>query len=317
MRVGVVVLPEHRWEQARAVWRGVEDMGFDHAWTYDHLSWRSLREGPWFGTYATLTAAATVTERIRLGTLVTSPNFRHPVTWAKEIMSIDDISGGRVIAGIGAGGGGYDAEVLGQAQLSAREKALRFHEFVELADGLLRRETHDYEGRFYTARGARMAPGCVQRPRVPFAIAATGPRGLRLAARFGQMWVTNGDPKRFAAVPEAESLRLIRDQLRQFGLACEEAGRDVAEVATMVNGSVVGEEPLASVERFVDFAGSCAQAGFTDLTVHYPRPEGPFASDLRVFERIARDALPVVRRMQPAPPRGTAADTEKCSGREN
>ena len=77
----------------------MEDRGFAHGWTYDHLAWRDLAEQDWFGTIPTLTAAATVTTRLRLGTWVTSPNFRHPVTLAKDLMTLDDISGGRVIAG--------------------------------------------------------------------------------------------------------------------------------------------------------------------------------------------------------------------------
>jgi hypothetical protein len=79
VQVGVVILPEHRWADARAIWRRAEELGFGHAWTYDHLAWRSLRDAPWFGAVPTLTAAALASQRIRLGTLVASPNFRHPV----------------------------------------------------------------------------------------------------------------------------------------------------------------------------------------------------------------------------------------------
>ena len=78
LRVGLVILPEHRWVEAAPRWRAAEEYGFDHVWTYDHLGWRSLVDGPWFDAVATLTAAATVTGRIRLGTFVASPNFRHP-----------------------------------------------------------------------------------------------------------------------------------------------------------------------------------------------------------------------------------------------
>ena len=84
MRVGVVVLPQQRWSQAAPIWAAVEQMGFDHAFTYDHLAWRDLADEPWFATVPTLTAAATVTSRVRLGTWVASPNFRHPVPFAKE-----------------------------------------------------------------------------------------------------------------------------------------------------------------------------------------------------------------------------------------
>ena len=94
MRIGIVVLPQQRWSEASARWRAVEQMGFDHGWTYDHLSWQDLAEEPWFATVPTLTAAAMVTSRIGLGTWVASPNFRHPVPFAKELMTVDDISSG-------------------------------------------------------------------------------------------------------------------------------------------------------------------------------------------------------------------------------
>src|SRR5438105_6923295 len=113
MRLGVVILPVLPWSTAQSVWRRAEELGFDHAWTYDHVAWRTLRDRTWFAAVPTLTAAALATSRIRLGTLVASPNFRHPVPFARELISLDDISGGRLTVGVGAGGLGDDATVLG------------------------------------------------------------------------------------------------------------------------------------------------------------------------------------------------------------
>jgi alkanesulfonate monooxygenase SsuD/methylene tetrahydromethanopterin reductase-like flavin-dependent oxidoreductase (luciferase family) len=80
MRPGTVVLPVRRWhEGGRDQWTRAEELGFHTAYTYDHLSWRSFRDGPWFGALPTLTAAATATDRLRLGTLVTSVKPRSPV----------------------------------------------------------------------------------------------------------------------------------------------------------------------------------------------------------------------------------------------
>jgi len=193
MRVGVVILPELRAAALRTIWRRAEQLGFAHAWTYDHLAWRSLRDAPWFAAVPTLAAAALATRRLRLGILVASPNFRHPVPFARELITLDDLSGGRFTLGIGAGGEGWDATILGQAPWSTRERADRFAEFVCLTDQLLRQPATSYSGRFYSANEARCVPGCVQLPRIPFAIAATGRRGMRLAARYGQLWVTTGD----------------------------------------------------------------------------------------------------------------------------
>src|SRR2546423_9597055 len=93
MRVGVVVLPDVPWAQGRQRWQRVEEYGFQHGWTYDHLGWRELVDGPWFDAVPTLTAAATATTTLRLGTFVASPNFRHPVSFARAVTALDDISG--------------------------------------------------------------------------------------------------------------------------------------------------------------------------------------------------------------------------------
>ncbi|WP_231591298.1 LLM class flavin-dependent oxidoreductase [Saccharothrix sp. ST-888] len=177
MRLSTVILPTRRWSEGQKIWQRAEDLGFHTAYTYDHLSWRSFRDDTWFGAIPVLTAAATVTERIRLGTLVASPNFRHPVTLAKELLTLDDISGARLTAGIGAGGPGFDTTVLGQKAWSAKERADRFAEFVPLLDKLLTRDATTEQGHRYAAVEARNIPGCVQRPRIPFYLAATGPRG--------------------------------------------------------------------------------------------------------------------------------------------
>src|SRR6478672_7619203 len=182
MRLGVIIRPDARWSEAGQRWQRAEELGFDHAWTYDHLAWRSLRDAPWFGAIPTLTAAAAITTSIRLGPLVASPNFRHPVPFAKELMTLDDVSGGRLVVGLGAGSDGWDAEVLGEARWSASERFARFAEFTELLDVALRSPVTSYRGTFYSASGARGIPGCVQQPRAPFAIAAAGPRGMEIAA---------------------------------------------------------------------------------------------------------------------------------------
>jgi len=295
MRAGIVILPVARWSRAVESWRRADACDFHSAWTYDHLSWRSFREQPWFGAVTTLTAAATATERIRLGTMVTSPNFRHPVTLAKDVMGIDDVSNGRFTLGIGAGGTGFDASTLGQSPWSPRERADRFAEFVEASDRLLSSPATTYEGRFYTADEARMIPGCVQAPRVPFAIAATGPRGMRLAARYGQAWVTYGDPKGPGETPPEKCPDVIRGQLARLADACAEAGRDVAGMDRLLLTGSTRERPLESVDAFVDFAGRYAEMGITDLIVHEPIPDTFFAADRTVFDRIVEDGLAQIR----------------------
>ncbi|MER5878085.1 MULTISPECIES: LLM class flavin-dependent oxidoreductase [unclassified Streptomyces] len=294
LRLSTVILPHVRWhEGGRSTWQRAEQLGFHTAFTYDHLSWRTFREGPWFGALPTLTAAAGVTERMRLGTLVTSPNFRHPVPLAKELISLDDISDGRITLGIGAGGSGFDATALGQDPWTPRERADRFGEFVPLLDRLLTEDSVSYSGNFYSAHEAYDIPGCVQRPRLPFAVAATGPRGLKLAARHGQAWVTTGDPKLFETGTPDQSVQAIRGQIDKLADACAGIGRDVAELDKILLTGFTPDRarPLESVDAFVDFAGRHAALGFTDLVIHWPIPDSDFAADQKIFERIAMEAV--------------------------
>lgn len=285
MRLGVVILPELRRAELAAVWRRADALGFDHAFTYDHLAWRTLRDATWFAAVPTLAAAALATERIRLGPLVASPNFRHPVPFARELIALDDLSGGRLTLGIGAGGTGWDASILGQPAWSPRERAERFEEFVTLTDQLLREPATSYAGRHYAAHEARSRPGCVQKPRIPFAIAATGPRGMRLAAAHGATWVTTGDRKR-EGLEAAEGACSVAAQIARLEEACSEAGRDPNTLARMVLAGVGLAPGLDSIEAFRETLGRYAEAGVTDFVVHWPRAGEPFAGELARFERV-------------------------------
>ncbi|MCT2541650.1 LLM class flavin-dependent oxidoreductase [Streptomyces sp. NPDC024089] len=299
MRLSTVILPIHRWSEGRKVWQRAEELGFHAAYTYDHLAWRTFRDGPWFGAVPTLTAAAAATDRIRLGTLVTSPNFRHPVTLAKDLITLDDVSDGRITLGIGAGGDGFDATTLRRSDeepWTPRERADHFEEFVPLLDQLLREPSVSYEGTFYSANEARNIPGCVQRPRLPFAVAATGPRGMRLAARYGQAWVTTGDPKLYGTGTPEQSAEAIRGQVTRVSAACESIGRDAAELDKILLTGFTPGDPLQSLDAFVDFAGTHFALGITEIVIHDPIPDSDFAADEKVFERIATEALDQLRR---------------------
>ncbi len=293
VRFGVVILPDQRWQDAARRWRLAEDYGFDHAWTYDHLGWRSLVDGPWFDAVPTLTAAALVTSRIRLGTLVASPNFRHPVSFARELTALDDISGGRLTLGLGAGalGTSFDNQVLGGPELTARQRVDRFAEFAELLDLVLRVDHVTWTGHYYRAVDARNLPGCVQQPRVPFVIAANGPRSIGLAARFGDGWVTTGRPSDDLSA----WWRGVGEARRRLDDALTQVDRDPAAVRKYLSLDAAGVYAFSSVEYLADAVGRAAELGFTDVVTHWPRPDGPYAGQESVLDAAAGQLLPRAR----------------------
>ncbi|MGW5670345.1 LLM class flavin-dependent oxidoreductase [Micromonospora sp. NPDC003776] len=292
MRIGIVILPDQRWSDSQRRWRQADDWGFDHAWTYDHLGWRDLVDGPWFDSMVTLTAAATVTSRIRLGTLVASPNFRHPAAFARQVTALDDVSGGRLLLGIGAGGIGFDAAVLGGETLPPRQRVDRFAEFTELLDLILREDGTTWRGEWFAAVDARNNPGCVQQPRVPFVVAANGPRSMRLVARYGQGWVTTG-----LGGDDLEGWwTTVADLAGRMDETLEKAGRDPATLDRYLSLDSAPVFSLSGAGFFAEQVARAARLGFTDVVTHWPRASSWYAGDEAELVKAAA-LLPELRRL--------------------
>lgn len=241
--------------------RAVEAVGLRTVFCYDHLSWESLRDGPWYNAVPLLAAAATVTTTVRLGTLVASPNFRHPVTFAHEVMTLDQLSGGRLELGVGAGTARHDATVLGIAELTPAQRQSRFEEWTTLLTTVLAQRASDVVGERYTALDARNVPGPVAGS-IPLTVAAAGPRGMRFAAAVGDTWVTYGDRRpgseetverftapaaRFAQVPGAAGVRAM---------------------------ALLSLDEQAAYRDYPRFAAALEAAGFDEVVVHWPRDDG-------------------------------------------
>ena len=277
MNLHVVLWPIHDWPDMAATWRRAEELGFAGGWVYDHLAWRG--HTPWDDAYASLAAAAAVTSRIRLGTLVTTPNFRTPIPTASAIRTIDRISGGRLTLGIGAGGNTHtsDGDVLDH-DWTPRQRADRFEEWVTQLDALLTGVEVSASGEYWSAREVTIAPGLVQQ-RPPFWIAGNGPRGMRLAARLGDGWVAN---------PGGDSpYEGTRQHLEQLERICAEAGRDFAAMPKLLLTGFTDEPWLASESSYDDLAGRYAELGITDVAIHWPRPGSEWDADQPTFEAIA------------------------------
>lgn len=274
MDIGVVQMPVDPWPVTIERTRELEAIGFDHVWLYDHLSWKHYRDEPWQATIPWLTGMAAGTERIRLGTMVASPTLRHPLMLAKEAMSLDHISGGRLILGVGAGGAGFDATAYGDAPLSPGQRAERFEEYATVLDGLLRGELTDHEGRWYTVDGGRILPGCVQRPRVPLALAAGGARTIGLVATVADAFITLGDPLSPPASPD-DYVAVVTEQADRLDASCADLGRDPSEIERIGFIPTSFSSALASLDTFVDLAGSLADAGFGAVVIHDHRGDDP------------------------------------------
>ncbi|MCW2811657.1 MAG: class flavin-dependent oxidoreductase [Friedmanniella sp.] len=310
MRIGLVLLPELDWTADRLRWQRVEALGFPHAWTYDHLAWRSLADGPWHATIPTLTAAALSTSTLRLGTWVTTPNFRHPVPLAKDLMTLDNLAGGRLSVGLGAGAPGYDASVLDQPALSLGQRGQRFTEFVTLLDRLLSQDRTTWSGNWFSAVDARMMPGPVQRPRPPFVVAANGPRGMRLAQQFGS-WVTTGTADRDADTDTWwEGVRVAGDQFEEL-LA---ARSGPAPAPDRYLNLELRTGAVTSVERLRDDVGRAAALGFTDVVYAYPRPGKPFRAPESLLDVMAGELSALAAGPERAAGQGLAAHQAPAAG---
>ncbi len=287
------MLPTDPWPETFERARRIEVLGYDHLWTYDHLSWRRYRGRTWFSAIPWLTAIAGATSRMELGPMVASPNMRHPVTLAQDTVTIDHVSNGRFVLGVGAGGVGFDATVFGAEPLARAQLLARLDEFVDLLDQLLLEPTVSFDGTYYTVDDACIRPPSVRQPRVPIAIAAAGPRALDLVARRGDAWITIVGP---SEETPAEVEAITRTRVAQLDDACNAIGRDPKSVRRIYLVGTTGEHPLASVGAFEDFVGRYAALGITDIVFHHPRADDPaWPEPESIIEAIATEVLPKLR----------------------
>jgi alkanesulfonate monooxygenase SsuD/methylene tetrahydromethanopterin reductase-like flavin-dependent oxidoreductase (luciferase family) len=287
VRIGLVILPTDRWKDARRQWEWADGVGFATAWTYDHIRWDGMPDGPWLAAIPLLAAAAAVTKRIRLGTLVATPNFRHPVVLARDVIALDDLSDGRFDLGVGPGTEGPDARALGQDPWSSTERMDRYGEFVQtlrqVLDGDAAART-TISGRHYAATNAPSTPGTLQTP-FPLTIAAGGRRGISLAASSGQQWVTigpgSGEPRTPADIVDA-----VRRQRAQLDQACAKVGRDPDSLGKVVLWTPI-DPVITSLDQFEALAAPYAEMGIDQLVLHHPAQTGPYSGSVPIFEQIA------------------------------
>ncbi|HEX7471931.1 MAG TPA: LLM class flavin-dependent oxidoreductase [Candidatus Limnocylindrales bacterium] len=180
----------HSWAEVLADFVQAEELGFDHAWLVDHfVDTDGSPDLPCLEAWTLLAALAMKTSRIRLGVLVSSNTFRHPALLAKEAVTVDHVSGGRLILGIGTGWHEDEHRRFGIDLPPVGERVDRLEEAIVLIRSLMSQERTTFEGRHYRLDDAPFEPRPVQ-PHIPLLIAAHRPRMLRLAARYADQWDT-------------------------------------------------------------------------------------------------------------------------------
>jgi alkanesulfonate monooxygenase SsuD/methylene tetrahydromethanopterin reductase-like flavin-dependent oxidoreductase (luciferase family) len=291
VRVDVYLLPNRPWAVLLDRVRRVEAMGFGCAWFPDHFVNGLRREDDWFEAWTLLGALAACTDRVRLGTLVSSITLRNPSVLARAATTLDHLSGGRLELGIGAAGSRWDHAMTGIPERSGAERAERLEEAVAIVRSLLTDGRADAEGPHYPVDGAELRPAPVQRPRPPITVGALSKQSIRLAARLADAWNTQpmASGGRFGDVLTGdEELEVLRGRMEIADRACEEAGRDPATLRRSYLLLGTYRAGPGEPDAFVRRAETLREAGLGELIVYWPDvPERE--GDL---ERLAEEALP-------------------------
>lgn len=268
---GAAAIPRRLGDTARAA----EDVGAAWFTVMDH--WFQMEqlggpEAPMLEGYTTLGYVAALTERIRLGLLVTGVTYRHPGLLAKTVTTLDVLSGGRAMLGIGAAWYEREHQGLGVPFPPLRERFERLEETLRICRQMWGEDDGAYEGRHYRLTETRGVPGPVSAPHPPILIGGSGERRtLRLVAEHADAC------NLFGEAPEviAHKIEVLRGH-------CADVGRDPAQIQVTV---IAGSDPLADVDDFLATAEAYAALGVSHVQV-MPTGEDPVAWVEQVGERI-------------------------------
>jgi alkanesulfonate monooxygenase SsuD/methylene tetrahydromethanopterin reductase-like flavin-dependent oxidoreductase (luciferase family) len=271
MRFGLDIAQQRiPWDELVRRVRFAEDLGFDGAWGFDHFH-PMYGEGPGetFEGMTTLAALAGVTERIRLGLLVTGVTYRHPSVLAAQALTIDHASHGRLELAVGAAWHDAEHEQLGIPFPSTGARFDLLEDTLEIVNRLFTGDVVSYEGAVVSLKDAQMRPVPVQRPHPPIWIGGNGPkRTLPLAAAYADVWHAWGSPGS------------LKDANARIDELARENGRDPAAITRASSLS------LDDLDEARSRAGKWADAGYGYLVCGWPE-----AGDAQV-EAFARDVLP-------------------------
>jgi probable F420-dependent oxidoreductase len=255
------------------IWTAAERCGFTSAWIYDHLTALGDQSQPTLEAWTLLAALAARTERIRIGVLVTDNALRHPAMLAREAVTVDQISGGRLEFGIGAGNprSEIDYRSYGITASPIGERISKLDEACQVLKMLWTEESASFSGRFYQLRDAKPAIWPVQKPHPPLWIGGSGDRVLRITARYADGWNFTGPIERFC-----ERADYLRSQLSRYG-------RDAGDMQMSAQFFLRGK----SEQQIKDEVAAYVEAGATTLMAII---ETPYTVD--AVERAASVLMP-------------------------
>jgi len=239
VRIGIQIPQQNTsWDAMLALWREIDDLGYDSAWVFDHfLPIFSDPTGPCLEGWTALSALAMVTCKVRLGVMVTGNTYRHPAVLAKIATTVDIISEGRLIFGLGAGWFELEHQEYGIPFHSKGGRLRMLEESLQIIKLLWQEERTNFVGKYFTVTNASFNPKPLQQPHPPILIGASGENvALGIVARHAQMW-------NWTATPE-----VLAPKVARLNEHCEQIGRDPAEIERSV---LVGEIPALDKVRGV------------------------------------------------------------------
>jgi len=281
LRFGIHTLPHHTtWTDIAAVWEEADGLGLDSAFVFDHfMPIQGDQKGPCLEGWTLLAALAARTKRLRVGVLVTGNTYRWPALLAKMAATVDHVSGGRLILGMGAGWFEREHQAYGIPFHTPGGRARRLVESVEVVKKLFTQESTTYAGKYYQLKDAPFMPRAVQRPHPPILIGGMGPKVIQpLAARHAQIWHF------FASDP-----RRVQQLCTGFDDLCRAAGRDPAEVEKSTSiraGDVANLDAKALLARVQELADAGVRHFILGLGA-------PFERD--VMRRFAKEVAAPLR----------------------
>jgi F420-dependent oxidoreductase-like protein len=244
IRFGVQTPQQHAaWRDLLALWQDIDTLGYDTAWGFDHfLPIFSDPTGSCLEGWTALAALAMATRRVRLGLMVTGNTYRHPAVLAKMATTVDIISGGRLILGIGAGWFELEHRAYGIPFHTTGGRLRRLDEALQVIKLLWTNERANFNGRYFTLENASFNPKPLQQPHPPILVGASGENvALGIVAQHAQMWNSFGTPEIFRA-----KISRLEDH-------CRRVGRDPAtiEKSVLTEGALALDDARRQIDAYV------------------------------------------------------------------